>query len=87
MAFLPGHGEILRLAIEAKPFLIKPNLYELETLLQVKLDTKEAIAECARQLQLSGVTHVCVSLGDKGALLVSPNNSVYAKALSVPVKS
>ncbi|WP_300494052.1 1-phosphofructokinase family hexose kinase [uncultured Methylophaga sp.] len=86
-AVVDSHGEILRLAIEAKPFLIKPNLYELETLLQVKLDTKEAIAECARQLQLSGVTHVCVSLGDKGALLVSPNNSVYAKALSVPVNT
>ncbi len=86
-AVVDSHGEILRLAIEAKPFLIKPNLYELETLLQVKLDTKEAIAECARKLQLSGVTHVCVSLGDKGALLVSPNNSVYAKALSVPVNT
>ncbi|WP_292752718.1 PfkB family carbohydrate kinase, partial [Methylophaga sp. UBA4204] len=69
------------------PFLIKPNLYELETLLQVKLDTKEAIAECARKLQLSGVKHVCVSLGDQGALLVSPSNSFYAKALSVPVNT
>lgn len=86
-AVVDSHGEILRLAIEAKPFLIKPNLYELETLLQVKLDTIESIAECARRLQLTGVTHVCVSLGDKGALLVSPANSYYAKALSVPVNT
>ena len=82
-----SHGDILRLAIEAKPFLIKPNLYELETLLQIKLDTIESIAECARKLQLSGVKHVCVSLGDQGALLVSPSNSFYAKALSVPVNT
>jgi 6-phosphofructokinase 2 len=82
-----SHGDILRLAIEAKPFLIKPNLYELETLLQIKLDTIESIAACARKLQLSGVNHVCVSLGDQGALLVSPNNSFYAKALSVPVNT
>jgi 6-phosphofructokinase 2 len=86
-AVVDSHGEILRLAIEAKPFLIKPNLYELETLLQIKLDTIVAIAECARKLQLSGVNHVCVSLGDQGGLLVSPNNSFYAKALSVPVNT
>jgi 6-phosphofructokinase 2 len=82
-----SHGDILRLAIEAKPFLIKPNLYELETLLQIKLDTIESIAASARKLQLSGVKHVCVSLGDQGALLVSPSNSFYAKALSVPVNT
>lgn len=86
-AVVDSHGEILRLAIEAKPFLIKPNLYELETLLHIKLETIEAIAECARKLQLTGVTHVCVSLGDKGALLVSPENSYYANALSVPVNT
>jgi len=86
-AVVDSHGEILRLAIAAKPFLIKPNLYELETLLQVKLNSLEEIAECARKIQLSGVTNICVSLGEKGALLISPKNSFYAKALAVPVNT
>lgn len=86
-AVVDSHGEILRLAIDSKPFMIKPNLYELESLLATRLNGIEAIAESGRQIQLSGVTHVCVSLGDKGAVMVSPDNSYYANALSVPVNT
>lgn len=81
------HGEVLKYAIESGPFLIKPNKYELETLLQVQLPSLEAIAHTARQIQQGGVEHVCVSLGAEGALLVSPDNSYYAKALDVPVNT
>ncbi|MCX4188163.1 1-phosphofructokinase family hexose kinase [Methylophaga sp. OBS4] len=86
-AVVDSHGEVLRHAIAAKPFLIKPNKYELETLLHVRLRSLEAIAHTARQIQRGGVEHVCVSLSSDGALLVSPDNSYYAKALDVPVNT
>lgn len=81
------HGDTLRHAIDAKPFLIKPNLYELETIIKRELPTIDDIANEARRLQRHGITHVCVSLGDKGAILVSPDNSYYAQALDVTVNT
>jgi 6-phosphofructokinase 2 len=81
------HGEALRSAIDAKPFLIKPNLYELETIIKRELPTIHDIAKEARRLQRQGIKHVCVSLGDKGAVLVSPDNSYHAQALDVTVNS
>lgn len=86
-AVVDSHGEVLKQAIAAKPFLIKPNKYELETLLHVRLRSLEAVAHSARQIQRGGVGHVCVSLSSEGALLVSPDNSYYAKALDVPVNT
>lgn len=86
-AVVDSHGESLRLAIEAKPFLIKPNRYELETIINRKLATIIDVANEARQIQKRGVTHVCISLGSEGAVLVSPNNSYYAKALDTPVNT
>jgi 6-phosphofructokinase 2 len=82
-----SHGDTLRHAINAKPFLIKPNLYELEAIIKRALPTIDDIANEARRFQRQGITHVCVSLGDKGAILVSPDNSYYAQALDVTVNT
>jgi 6-phosphofructokinase 2 len=81
------HGEALKQAIKAKPFLIKPNRYELETILNCSLQTITDIAQQARLIQRQGVTHVCVSLGEQGAVLISPENSYYAHALDVVVNT
>jgi len=51
------------------------------------LPTINDIAKQARQIQQQGVTHVCVSLGDEGAVFVSPDNSYYAQALDVTVNT
>jgi len=86
-AVIDTHGEALRLAIQAKPFLIKPNRYELETIIGRELPSIEEVASEARLIQQQGVAYVCISLGDEGAILVSPENSYYAKALNVPVNT
>lgn len=86
-AVVDSHGEVLKQAIAAKPFLIKPNKYELETLLHVRLRSLEAVAHSARQIQRSGVEYVCVSMSAEGALMVGPDNSYFAKALDVPVNT
>jgi 6-phosphofructokinase 2 len=86
-AIIDTHGEMLELAIAAKPFLIKPNQYELETLLDKRFDDVESVAIAARQIQQSGLSHVCVSMGEKGALMLSADSCFYAEALKVDIKS
>jgi len=86
-AVVDTHGEALRLAIKAEPFLIKPNRYELETILGHELATISDVAKEARKIQQQGVNTVCVSLGDEGAILVTPDNSFYAQALNVTVNT
>lgn len=86
-AVIDTHGEALKLAINANPFLIKPNRYELETIIGRELPSIEKVAREARIIQQQGVTNVCVSLGDEGAVLVGPENSYYANALDVPINT
>jgi 6-phosphofructokinase 2 len=86
-AVVDSHDELLRHAIEAQPFMIKPNLFELESLLGRPLKDQRSIVREARQLQELGVSRVCVSLGAEGALLVTPSCVLRAEAPSVPVIS
>ena len=78
---------MLRQAIAAQPFLIKPNLFEFENLLGRRLHDRRDIVREARRLQERGVTWVCVSLGAEGALLVTPSRVLKAEPPSVPVTS
>ena len=71
--------------LKTRPFLIKPNVYELEITSGKALPTVEAIAEQARQLQQGGVTNVCVSMGAEGAVLVNDDDSYYAPAPKIRV--
>ncbi len=86
-AVVDSHDEALREAIDAQPFLIKPNRYELEAMLGQHFDTTEAIAQAARKIQKRGVDYVCVSLDGEGALLVGPDNCHHATAPAVVVRS
>ena len=60
-----------------KPFLVKPNNFELGELFDTVLKTDEEIAECARKLQDMGARNVLVSLGGDGALLLGEDGRVY----------
>ena len=63
-------GEALLAALPCRPFLVKPNLEELEELFSVKLTGLAEIKEQARELQRLGARNVVVSLGAGGALLL-----------------
>jgi 6-phosphofructokinase 2 len=77
----------LKKAIESQPFLIKPNLHELELLQNKTLGTLEKIAVEARFIVQQGTQHVCVSLGEKGALLTTPDNSYFCNSPAITVRS
>ena len=73
---LDAEGEKLTRGMEAKPFLIKPNQYELELRVGRKL---ECVAE--------GIGIVAVSMGGDGAFITDGRESLFAPVLDVDVRS
>ncbi|WP_417565725.1 1-phosphofructokinase family hexose kinase [Marinobacter sp.] len=86
-ALVDSHDELLQHAIEARPFMIKTNRFELEALVGQPLTNHQDIVREARRLQERGVTWVCVSMGAEGVLLVTSSSVLKAEAPSVPVIS
>ncbi len=80
-------GPALRYAVQEKPFLIKPNLTELEELTQTALPTPEAVKNAAVALCEAGIAHVAVSLGERGAILTNGKRTVFAPAIPVAAAS
>lgn len=74
-------GENFKNALAQKPFLVKPNKEELESLFNVKTDIGEALLELAKKVQKMGAENVLVSLGKDGAMLLTEDGNVfYAEA-------
>ncbi|MDR0992581.1 MAG: hexose kinase [Ruminococcus sp.] len=76
-------GETLREMLEYKPYLIKPNQYELCALWNVPPTTDRAAIEPLVEKTLFYTENILLSLGDKGALLASKN----AETLFAPAKN
>lgn len=84
---LDAGGPVLRLGAETGPFLIKPNLAELEQALGAQLRTLRAIRDAALIFLRKGASHVVVSMGAMGAMYVSEARTLYAPALRVEARS
>lgn len=83
---LDASGELLKQGLEAKPFLIKPNVDELEYTFRKKLRRVEDIVCTAREIISWGVEYVCISRGSKGAVFVSSSAAYMVEPLKVDVK-
>ena len=86
-AVLDAHGEPLLQALEAKPWLLRFNHYVLVVTMKRRMDSREQVAEVARSIQQQGVQYVCVTLGDKGAVLVDADNSYHCEAPKIHKQS
>lgn len=80
-------GAALNIGVEARPFMIKPNLQELEASVGMELRTMRAIRDAARSYVRRGVQYVVVSMGSMGAMCVSESSALFAASLKVDVKS
>ncbi|MCD7728255.1 MAG: 1-phosphofructokinase [Ruminococcus sp.] len=69
--------DLLLNVLKYKPFLIKPNVHELEDIFKVELKTDEEIIQKAKVLQDRGAENVLISMGGDGAILVDENASVH----------
>lgn len=85
--FLDADGERLRAGLRARPFLIKPNRYELELLTGRTLNTMDALLNAALECVRGGVQVVAVSMGGEGALITDGKTALRAPGMRVEVKS
>lgn len=79
---LDTSGESLKVALESKPYLIKPNSDEIKQLLNVNVESKEEIILAARELLNMGAQNVCISLGKDGMVFL---NNECTFEVTIPV--
>ncbi|MFD2210636.1 1-phosphofructokinase [Virgibacillus halophilus] len=77
---LDTSGPMLKRLINEKPFLIKPNLEELGELFDVSITDKQQAIGYAKKLLDTGVSHVVVSMGGDGAILICREGVFFAQA-------
>jgi 1-phosphofructokinase len=68
---LDTRGEAFDEGIKAKPFLVKPNIHELEEYLGEKFENIDDIVAGAKKLMNHGVQNVIVSMGGDGSLFLT----------------
>lgn len=66
-----AYGPIFAAALEARPWMVKPNVEELEALVGLPIDSREKQWQTMDWLHDKGVELVVLSLGAEGALVVS----------------
>ncbi|UUD35100.1 1-phosphofructokinase [Mycoplasmopsis caviae] len=69
--------DLLLNTLKYKPFLIKPNLEELEEIFGQKLNSFDLIKSKALELKNMGAKNVLISCGKDGAYLFDENNQVH----------
>lgn len=78
---LDTSGEALRLGVKGAPFLVKPNKEELEKFVGHSIINEYEIFKSAKHLLSEGINIVIVSLGSKGAMVISND---YAYRVKLP---
>ena len=75
-------GRTLKETLKYRPFLIKPNIYELCDLFGLTaVPDVENVYACARKLQQAGARNVIVSMGSSGAAMVTETEqSLFVRA-------
>jgi 6-phosphofructokinase 2 len=86
-AVVDAYGPVLQEALQAQPYLLRLNRYVLEMTTMRSLESIEAVAAAARELQQRGVGIVCISLGADGAILAEAGNSYHCAAPRMHVQS
>lgn len=84
---LDVEGKSLLLGIKEQPFLVKPNLPEMESIMHKELRTLRSIRDAALFLMQYGAQNVIISMGKYGAMLVSGKKAFFSPSLPVEAKS
>ncbi|HAN44281.1 MAG TPA: 1-phosphofructokinase [Ruminococcaceae bacterium] len=84
---LDADGQALSEGIKAVPFAVKPNIHELETLYNCKLENISEIVDAAKKLIELGISIVIISMGADGAIVLDKNEAFKVDTWDIPVKS
>ena len=83
---LDASGDLLSLALPAKPFFVKPNRGELEILYGKAFRDKEEMLSFGKTLIQGGIHYLCISLGEDGAVFLTESKVYQAKPVKVLVQ-
>ncbi|MBM7624169.1 1-phosphofructokinase [Sporohalobacter salinus] len=86
-AVLDTSGFPLTVGLKAKPYLIKPNLSELEELVNEELETLDQIVRAGKKVYHQGIKVVIISLGSEGSIIISNQGVWKLTSSAVEVKS
>lgn len=84
---LDADGELLKNGVEAGPYIIKPNIHELERLYETQTNSVDEVVELAKRLLTKGTEMVAVSRGEKGAVFVTRSWVAVVDGIKTIVKS
>jgi 1-phosphofructokinase len=84
---LDADGEALKLGIEAFPYMIKPNQFELQRLLRREIKNESQIIFAGKELIHHGIEVVVISRGEHGVLVVTKDHVFKAMHPKVKVRS
>lgn len=83
---LDADNQALFYGIEERPFMIKPNVHELEDVVGKRLETLEEIIEEGKKLNKLGIKIVAISMGKEGSIVITDDAVFRAKPIKVEVK-
>jgi 1-phosphofructokinase len=84
---LDADREMLKLGIKAGPYLVKPNIHELEIMFDKEIHNIEEAINLAKTILKNGVEIIVVSLGKDGAVFINNECTILAHGIKVDVKS
>ena len=70
-------SNLLLNTLKYNPFLIKPNIHELEEIFDTKIDCIDSTIFYATKLKEMGAENVLISMGKDGALLIDSKGKIY----------
>lgn len=85
---IDADDEVLMEGLKGSPYLIKPNIHELEDALDREINTDEEIISAGREIiSTYGVTYVLVSMGSQGSLLVTEQEAYRGGVVPTTIAS
>lgn len=84
---LDAEGELLKEGMKAKPYLIKPNLYEFKKTFGLETDNIDEIVEKCNSIIDQGIGVVCLSMGKQGAIITDGKEIFTYTPAEIRVKS
>ena len=84
---LDAEGDLLLQGIKAGPYMVKPNIDELEKAFGMNIDNEDKVIKIAKKILEYGVKYVVISLGAEGSMFISREKVAKVNGLKVEVKS
>jgi len=78
-------GKSLKLGLREKPYLIKPNLHEVELLMDKRIDSTAGIYNAVDYFIGKGVRIIVISMGSQGAVFADRDELIWVKVPEVEV--